>query len=349
MTTSRYLLDVALEPTLGSRFQPTGFPDIGAAEFKRPNGETCVLVESAQSMANRLEATAWDSATDAPLEIFGKLPWIRVIDAGDGRYLTSSRTEAHRLASAWVRASALRDKSMMTVIGERLGLKQDTPISLHAMARGVFSLDPFCLVHGVFFADGKWPGQPKVARAITGFIEAIGAQRAESGGVKKDHVRHKLDESGGGSAEGYGTVPYHRTEWTAQVITASFSVDRRQIRSYGLGEHATALLESVALWEIRTLLSDGLRLRTACDLELVEPRIVFRDGAELPGTASLEAAIASATAGCISAGLIPTTGPTDVHWAEKGKTDKKTAKGKAGKGKPTDVEQDGANEDEAGD
>ena len=62
MTNARLLLDVALEPAIGTRFQPTGFPDIGAAEFERPvrNGdgvptwERSLLVESAQSMANRL-------------------------------------------------------------------------------------------------------------------------------------------------------------------------------------------------------------------------------------------------------------------------------------------------------
>src|SRR2546421_3867302 len=66
-TAERQLFDVPLQPSLGNRFQPTGFPDIGAADFERPvrlaDGATtwlrCLLVESAQSMANRLEATAW--------------------------------------------------------------------------------------------------------------------------------------------------------------------------------------------------------------------------------------------------------------------------------------------------
>lgn len=319
MTTSRYLLDVPLKPTLGSRFQPTGFPDVGAAEFKRAGtDESCVLVESAQSMANRLEATAWDDAANSPVDLFADLPWVRVVDAGDGRYLTSSRTEAHRLASAWIRASALDGVGMTDVIVDRLGLKQDTPIALRTVAAAVFRLDPFCLLHGAFFADKAWPGQPKIARAITGFIEATGALRAESGGVKKDHVRHSLsDEQGGGTAEGYGTVPYHRTEWTARTITASFSIDRRQIRSYGLGDSATALLEAIALWEIRTLLSDGLRLRTACDLELIDQDIILRDGTLLPDVATLEPIIREGITSC--AGLLGQVGPLDVQWSEKGK------------------------------
>lgn len=42
----RLLLEVQLEPVQGSRFQPTGFPDLGAAVYQA--GEVpCVLVESA--------------------------------------------------------------------------------------------------------------------------------------------------------------------------------------------------------------------------------------------------------------------------------------------------------------
>lgn len=75
---SRELFDVELMPAAGSRFQPTGFPDIGAAVFQRPSGESgwvdCLLVESAQSMANRLEAVAWDETTcQAVAKAFGGL------------------------------------------------------------------------------------------------------------------------------------------------------------------------------------------------------------------------------------------------------------------------------------
>ena len=59
----RLLLEAELRPVQGSRFQPTGFPNLGPAVYASPdgNGQT-VLVESAQSMANRLEAVCWDEA-----------------------------------------------------------------------------------------------------------------------------------------------------------------------------------------------------------------------------------------------------------------------------------------------
>jgi CRISPR-associated protein Csb1 len=200
--TQRLLLDVPLAPSIGTRFQPTGFPDLGHADFERPvrtaAGETVwersLLVESAQSMANRLEGTAWDSAAQQPVGLFAGLPYIRVVAASDGRYLTSSRTEAHRLASAFVKDSTLGSVSMVEVIRDRLGMRTDTPLEHREIAAAVFALDPFCLIHGVFFADNKWPGQPKIARALTGFIEASNVRRADSGGVKRDHVRHSIGE-----------------------------------------------------------------------------------------------------------------------------------------------------------
>jgi CRISPR-associated protein Csb1 len=58
---NRILFSIPLVPLQGKRFQPTGFPGLGAATFQTSDGQ-CLLVESAQSMANRLELTIWDEA-----------------------------------------------------------------------------------------------------------------------------------------------------------------------------------------------------------------------------------------------------------------------------------------------
>lgn len=268
---NRELIQVPLVPVGTTRFQPTGFPDIGPGRFSRPDGnggwEDALLVESAQSMANRLEAEGWDEAANEPHPVLAGLPYVRVVDA-DGAYLTSSRTEAHRLASAYVKGSKLDEQDMKTVIRDRLGLTQDEPLDHRAIAAAVMALDPLCLLHGVFFAEDSriWPGQPRIARALTGFVEAVDVREAHSGGVKRDDVRHKT-EAGRGSTEGFGSIPYHRVEFTAQRITATFSIDLAQLRSYGLGDQATALLLALARWEIRSLVDGGLRFRTACDFE----------------------------------------------------------------------------------
>ncbi|MEO7193328.1 MAG: type I-U CRISPR-associated RAMP protein Csb1/Cas7u [Pseudonocardiaceae bacterium] len=270
--TARLSFDVDLVPLLGSTFQPTGFPDVGPAIFTRfDNGQEVpsLLVESVQSMANRLEATAWDAASDEPVAEVTGLPHVRVVRAGTSEFLTSSRLEAHRLASPFVHRATRGGKLMFDEIRDRLGLAKDTPLNRRHMARAVAELDPFCLLHGVFFSQKEWWGQPKFERAISAVIEAHDVRRAVSGGRKSDRVRHQLGEEGGGTAEGYGSVPFHRTEWTAKTIRVSFVVDAELLRSYGLPQPATELLQVLALWEIRRFLAGGMRLRTACDLEIL--------------------------------------------------------------------------------
>jgi CRISPR-associated protein Csb1 len=264
MNTSRTVTEVVLRPIAGSLFQPTGFPDLGAAEF----GDGRLLVESAQSMANWLEGTTWDSArADQPAEL-GALPYVRITNP-EGDYLTSSRVEAHRLACAYIMDGTVggtdgpRGRDWLL---DQIGLIKGRPLDHRAVARACFRIDPVSLVHGVFFAQKSWPWQPKIARAVTSFIEAEGVKPAISGGVKRDSVNNEAKE--GATGEGYGSVPHHRVEYTAAEITAYFIVDHAQLRSYGLSEPATALLEALADFEIATLLNGGLRLRTRCDLEV---------------------------------------------------------------------------------
>lgn len=319
MIIQRTFIDVPLEPIIGSRFQPTGFPDLGAAEFQRPDGTACLIVESAQSMANRLEGTAWDDAESRPVEVFEGLPYVRVNNVG-GDYLTSSRTDAHRLASAYVREAQYNGAEVSDLIRDRMRLRPSVPHDHRQIARALFAIDPFTLVHGVFFAIKKWPGQPKVARALTSFIEAIDVRRADSGGVKRDNVSHS-NENTGGSAEGYGSVPFARTEWTAGIILASFAIDHRQIRSYGLGEAACELLLDIARWEIRCLLDDGLRLRTACDLVPKGQPTPGTGWADLPSLDELSHKVRDGIVAC--APLLEDAAVLEVVW-NKGKPSKDT-------------------------
>lgn len=312
---NRELFHVPLQPVAGSRFQPTGFPDIGAALFDRPvtNGdgtpgwEECLVLESAQSMGNHLEAAAWDTGAQAPAAAVAGLPYVRVVDER-GEYVTSSRTEAHRLASAFVKDATLDGEDMKVVIKERLGLRDDTPLSPRDIAAAVFAMDPLCLVHGVFFADKAWPGQPRIARALTAFVEAHDVREAISGGVKKDDVRHSTSDAAGRATEGYGPVPFHRTEYVAREIEASFVLDLEQIGSYGLPEPATELLAAVARWEIRSLLDRGFRPRTACDLEIADPEAV----ASLPALDALTDEVRVLVGRC--GDLLADGSPLEVVW-----------------------------------
>src|SRR5438270_5471221 len=90
---SRLLLTVPLRPVQGDRFQPTGFPSLGAATYQTKNGQN-LLVESAQSMANRMETACWDRPQNSPV---GELNGISHVTVNrKGAFLTDSMLEAHR-------------------------------------------------------------------------------------------------------------------------------------------------------------------------------------------------------------------------------------------------------------
>src|SRR3712207_28452 len=93
----RVLIEAALKPVAGTRIQPTGFPDLGPATYEAPDGTPTVLVESAQSMANRLEAVCWDDGADDIVPALKGLPFVRVKLAGlgDGTDTTTSLQEFH--------------------------------------------------------------------------------------------------------------------------------------------------------------------------------------------------------------------------------------------------------------
>lgn len=295
----RLILKATLSPTVGSTFQPTGFPDLGAAEFDRPTGngesERALIVESVQSLANHLERVGWDAPSEKPAATLAELPYIEVRNP-EGDFLTSSRLEPHRLAGAYIRNAALDDEQVADWLTGKLGLKKGAPVDWQSLYRAVFELDPMCLLHGVFFSDPKWRdyGNPKIRRAVTAVMEAHGARPVVSGGVKRDDVNPTHGERN--SAEGYGFVPFGRTEYTADAVELGVAVDLEQIRGYGLSEEETALLVALTLWEIRALLDHPLRLRTACDLVLDDDVGVVRpDGWVLPSTEELAAEIERAS------------------------------------------------------
>lgn len=277
----RLLIEVRLRPIQGSRFQPTGFPDLGAAEYQ-VKGETMVLVESAQSMANRLEAVCWDTAKDDWVPALQGLPYVLVKDA-DGQTLTTSVLEAHRLNSPYILEG--NDKSFFNTLKEELGAMSEGRVDLRLLARTLMRYDVNALIHGVFLAKKDLAGgRLRLPRVVSSFIEAQ-ASPAASGGVKLDQV-----DPSGDAKKGFGHVPFHRTEYTGE-LSAFFNIDLQQIRGFGLGSAAEELLTGFSLFKIRRFLKFGLRLRTACDLDAVELHVTRPDDFELPSLADLEAAM----------------------------------------------------------
>ena len=126
-------------------------------------------------------------------------------------------------------------------------------------------------------------GRLRLPRSLSAFIEAENAQVATSGGVKNDSVDPKGD-----TAKGFGNVPFSRDEWAAERIAAYFNLDLRQARAFALGDEAEKLLIAFALFKIRKFLAVGLRLRTACDLDVTRITVTRPQTFALPGLAELE-------------------------------------------------------------
>ena len=279
----RLLIEAVLKPVQGSRFQPTGFPNLGHAVYESPDGEgRIVLVESAQSMANRLEAVCWDEGADDWIAPLQGLPVVKVKDA-NGDPLTNSLLEAHRLNSPYILEG--KDKSVLDMLKERLASMDEGRVDLRALARVLLKFDTNALLHGVFLAKKDLAGgRLRLPRSLSAFIEATNATVAASGGVKNDSVNPSGD-----TAKGFGNVPFARDEWVAEQITAYFNLDLRQIRAFGLGADVECLLIAMALFKIRRMLREGLRLRTACDLDVEEITVTRPAHFELPSLDDLEA------------------------------------------------------------
>lgn len=280
----RLLFEVPLQPLQGSRFQPTGFPDLGAATFSH-NGKDMLLVESAQSMANRLETVCWDEAADELIAVLQGLPYVRVVS--DSSIATNSLLESHRINSPYILEG--KDKSFFNTLKEELGGLEIGRVDLRLLARVLLKYDANSLVHGVFLVKKDLAGgRLRLPRMLSAFVEAEGVTVAASGGVKKDEVNPKGD-----TKKGFGHVPFHRDEFTAEKITAYFNLDLAQLRGYGLAEEAQTLLIALSLFKIQKFLRDGLRLRTACDLEPAGEPVVKRpkEGFVLPSLEDLVAAL----------------------------------------------------------
>ncbi|MDE2771966.1 MAG: type I-U CRISPR-associated RAMP protein Csb1/Cas7u [Bacteroidota bacterium] len=278
----RLLIEASLQPIQGSRFQPAGFPNLGPSVYESPDGDgQIVLVESAQSMANRLESVCWDDVRNNWVGPLRGLPFVEVQDK-EGRPLTNSLVEAHRLNSPYILEG--KDKSVFNLLKERLANLEEGRINPRELSKVLLEVDVNALLHGIFLAKKELAGgRLRLPRALSAFVEAKNAQRAVSGGVKNDSVDPKGDTS-----KGFGNVPFTRDEWTASQIIAYFNLDILQVRAYGLGDHVERLLILLALFKIRRLLNGGLRFRTACDLGLISLDVTRPTGFEVPELQAIE-------------------------------------------------------------
>ena len=318
----RLLLSCVLTPLQGDRIQPTGFPDLGAARYCRPkDGKEMLLVESAQSVANRLEATIWDSARGNLLPGLDDLPYLS-IDCGPlGK--TTSIQEFHRLNSPYIWNSTVTEtvawrKQFAAECGipyEPSETKTDVPgaLDLRKFYRAVFKWDPNSALHGVFLE--KLAGRLRMARLLSGFVEAEGVRPVESGGVKIDHLLPSPKALGLSANEGFGNVPFPRTEFVADRTVAYFNLDLALLRGYGLGEVANKLLIALALFKIRSFLDHGLRLRAACDLRAGDLATDQPRGFDVPSREEIIVGLPDLIKNCKEKKLLAEPAVTELKWS----------------------------------
>ena len=315
----RLLLETDLEPVQGHRLQPTGFPDLGPARFTSPDNKEMLLVESPQSVANRMELACWDSAEEDLIQELRGLPFIRVLDVKNSP-VSNSLLEAHRINSEYIMKKDKTHKvrahkedgsieksseSFRDEFAKEIAYQSNEPVQWRQFREGLLKYDPNSLLHGCFLEEIG--GRLRVLRAVSGFIEAADVQVAESGGVKNNIVQPELKE-------GEGNVPYPRTEFVAAKITAYFNFDLALLCGYGLPDEAEKLLIALGLFKVRRFLSTGLRLRTACDLEPIGEglRATRPGGLELPLEGDLLAECSNLIAACKSHFADPPI--TEVQW-----------------------------------
>lgn len=281
---TRLLIEAPLRPIQGTRFQPTGFPNLGAASYVTPEGTQMLLVESPQSMANRMEKVCWDEATDRIVPALNGLPYILVKNK-NGEAITNSILEAHRINSPYMLEGS--DKTFFNKLKKELEAEEKGRPNYKLLAQVLLRYDPGSLIHGVFLAKKELAnGRLRVPRALSSFVEASDVSVAPSGGVKKDDLDVK-----GVAKEGFGHVPFARDEYCGR-IRAYFNLDLAQIRGYGLGKDVEDLLIAISAYKIQKVLTEGLRFRTACDLELDGPLLIKRpQGYQMPTVEELEKSI----------------------------------------------------------
>lgn len=310
----RLLVEADLAPVQGERFQPTGFADIGAATYQLADGTRMLLVESAQSVANRLEATIVGPDGELVEELKG-LSYVRATLEGASDARTNTLIEAHRINSPFI----ISDKDFQKRFVEMAGYRKGAPIDWRKVARALFHFDVNSLLHGAFLANVEG-GRLRIQRALTGFIEARDVREAVSGGVKNNPIDPSgtLRATSYDAKDVYSNVPYHRVEFTAGAVTAFFNLDVGLLRSYALPTEATTLLFALGLLKLRRFLRTGLRLRTACDLRVVgEPRVTAPEGYVIPSEGALLEAVRQSVGEC--AELFPAEPVTEIRTEVKSK------------------------------
>jgi CRISPR-associated protein Csb1 len=277
----RVVITAAFELTNGRFLQPTGFPDIDACIYRDKEGRRWCLVESEQSMSNRLEAVCMRSP-GIWVDDLKALPLIAIRN-GNGNLLATNLTEPHRIASSYVldgkRAGNSTDMRALFEQKVELGnggdfWPMDKRVELEKL---VFALDPAALLHGFQFVQWKFVGL-RQTRLLHARLEAELADEPEVhyGMVKWDAIE---PESTREVRANKGQSIAAKSRIVPKEIAATFEIDVLGLKSLLLEEAQKKFLLGLALWKVGAFLANkasfdprsrstgpSLRLRADCYL-----------------------------------------------------------------------------------
>jgi len=314
----RVVITAPLKLTNGHFLQPTGFPDIDACIYRDPEGRRWCLVESEQSMSNRLEAVCMKSRGIWVDDLKG-LPLI-VVKNKAGDLLATNLTEPHRLASSYILDGERAGSStqMRALFEGKLGLRNGGgfwPLDKRAhLEQLVFALDPAALLHGFQFVQWKFVGL-RQTRLIHARLEAELTDEPEVhyGMVKWDAIE---PESTREERANKGQSIAAKSRVVPKNITATFEIDVLALKSFSLEEDQKKFLLGLGLWKIGAFLGNkvsfdprsrstgpSLRLRADCYLACDES-ISWR------GNSSAGTTTATELMGARPAGLGQAEGPS---------------------------------------
>lgn len=276
----RVIITAQLSLATGAFLQPTGFPDLGSCIYTDANGKKRCLVESEQSMANRLEAVCM-KAPGYWVDELNTLPVIEVRDGTDA-LLATNLTEPHRIASSYVLESQANGSEVKASLETKLGLGNGGstwPLDKRdALEKLIFALDPGALIHGFQFVQWKFVGL-RQTRLLSARLECELAVEAE---VQYGMVKFDLIDPGAqaeGTNKGQSIAAKSRVVPSKDGITATFDIDLLGLKHLSLSDSEQKFLLALSLWKIGAFLSNkpsfdarsrqtspSLRLRADCYL-----------------------------------------------------------------------------------
>jgi CRISPR-associated protein Csb1 len=227
-------------------------------------------------MANHLETVCVQGFDLSLVDELDGLPYVKcIIGQNRDELVATSLSEGHRLASYYflngnrVINNTIEEKKFGEVLladDFRLrNLAKKThplPAQWWNVFSAIFRYDPNSLVHGILFpAMGI-----KLPRVLTATLDAFGADRIATSGVKFDKISKK-------DPKNPGQAIFSKDEESASEIRATFTIDLSLIRSFGRGNEGLndaqkQLILGFALWKIKKLIGSSFRFRSECDLEL---------------------------------------------------------------------------------